>query len=202
MQYKAKVSAFLKRYQIFFRRYIMKKRIGLLATLAMCVTLGGVYATWTFAEGDIKSLDPIEETFSMGASAEVPKGILDIENNDLSFTIDDENGDHKAEIVPAGSITVSLTKNTDTSNGGAHCADISSVVITCTITVNGDAFKTTVTGSKLTSTAGATSWTIQAEDLGLVFQDTLDIQLDTQAEYSAFEAALSNDSVTLTFSAE
>jgi len=33
----------------------MKKKLGLLATLAMCVTVGGVYAAWNYAG---ESADP------------------------------------------------------------------------------------------------------------------------------------------------
>lgn len=170
----------------------MKKRLGVFATLAMCATIGSVYATWTFAEGAIADTQEQTATLEMGDVSIITKGELSVvENEALKFVIDDTNNDHKGELVSQGSITVTYTPTDD-----AHCNLAQTVTMTCTISVSGDVF--TVESETLTKTS-VTEWTINASDLGVILAQN--VELHTKGEYDAFEAALADDSISLVISA-
>ena len=75
------------------------KSITALLVLALCVTIGGVYATWTYAGTDdvadvyYESKVTIADTELSGAN-----GKYTVESN-LVLTIDDTNNDHVAELI-------------------------------------------------------------------------------------------------------
>lgn len=93
------------------------KKISLLILLALCVTVGGVYASWTYAEvaTDVKTntetalkvTDPITNT---------ARGVIDIHNT-LSLAIDDNSGNYKPEWDDAvtsangGNVIINFTPN-------------------------------------------------------------------------------------------
>jgi hypothetical protein len=74
-------------------------RLGLIILLLLCVTITGVYATWTYAGTDdiadayAESKITIADTELTGAN-----GIYKIESN-LVLTIDQANDNHEAELV-------------------------------------------------------------------------------------------------------
>ena len=170
----------------------MKKRLGVFAALAMCATIGSVYATWTFAEGTIEDTQEQTATLEMGDVEIITKGALSVvENEPLKFVIDDTNNDHIGELVAQGSITVTYTPTDE-----AHCNSSETVTMTCTISVSGDVF--TVASTTLTKT-GVTEWTINASDLGVSLAQN--VELHTKEAYDNFKAALSDDSISLVVSA-
>ena len=69
----------------------MKKKLGLLATLAMCVTVGGVYAAWNYAGGDADKAEA-------GKFINITQATFDGTSGSLSVTlptilkIDDKGG--------------------------------------------------------------------------------------------------------------
>ena len=107
------------------------KGMGLLAALAVCVTVGGVYATWNYA--DTTSFTD-RETISIGLtpSGSVTGESLEITGNTLSFLIDDTDGDKKGDtVVASGEITATyhaLPQNFET------------VTIYCNIEIDGNHF--------------------------------------------------------------
>ena len=93
------------------------KKLSLLILLALCVTIGGVYASWVYAEvatatktnteTSLKVTDPITNT---------ARGVLDIHNT-LSLAIDDNSGNYKPEWDDAidstngGNVVINFTPN-------------------------------------------------------------------------------------------
>ena len=75
------------------------KKLSALIALFLCVTIGGVYATWTYAgttditDGFAEAKVTITDAVSSGAN-----GTYTVTSN-LVLSIDDANGDHKAELV-------------------------------------------------------------------------------------------------------
>ena len=98
------------------------KKLGLLAGLALCVTVGGVYATWNYADTSANlSVDQqaVAGLTGMGTTEGEALKIKD-GSNSLAFKIDDANGDHVADnIVTSGSITV-IYDVADTNNETAN----------------------------------------------------------------------------------
>lgn len=174
----------------------MKKRLGMLAALAMCATIGSVYATWTYAEGTIENTEAQTAELAMGDVVVETKGVLSVTVNEaLKFVIDDvdDDAEHVGVVVPFGSITVVYTPTAGVQNAP------STVTMTCTITVNSDVLKAT---SSTITKENATDWTINASDLGIVFADGVDNVLDTKAKYDEFASKLEGDTISITISAE
>lgn len=75
------------------------KKLSALIALFLCVTIGGVYATWTYAgtkditDGFAEAKVTITDAVSSGAN-----GTYTVTSN-LVLSIDDDNGDHNAELV-------------------------------------------------------------------------------------------------------
>ena len=74
----------------------MKKKVTLLASLAMCVTVGGVYATWTYAGNDTADVSSLVSVQLSGVEFKGSAGTYTIDSN-LSLHIDQESpASHKA----------------------------------------------------------------------------------------------------------
>lgn len=159
------------------------KRLGLLAALAMCVTVGGVYATWNYA--DTTSFTD-RETVSIGltAAGNVTGESLEITENTLKFLIDDTDGDHKGDHVEAtGLITVvynALENNNEVVN------------IYCNIEIDGTLFVSTLGLNELNKSKQLDGsgedfvWTLNASDFKVTYNDANIVDLPTKADYDAF----------------
>ena len=89
------------------------KKLSLLVALALLITVGGVYATWDYAEkaSEAKSMDmpgAIQMTDYTNASA---KGIIEVDVTHCLVSIHDANNDHEPEIVAEAEdyITIQFT---------------------------------------------------------------------------------------------
>lgn len=75
------------------------KKISALIAMFLCVTIGGVYATWSYAgTNDIADQQAEMKVTIAGASLTGANGEYTIESN-LVLTIDQANDDHEAELV-------------------------------------------------------------------------------------------------------
>lgn len=84
-----------------------KKKVGILATLALCVTVGGVYATWTYADTNT-AIDSQHKHVAQdiaGATTTGAVGTLKVETAGLKFIIDQANDAHEAELVWGNTVT-------------------------------------------------------------------------------------------------
>ena len=78
------------------------KKLSLLVALALLVTIGGVYATWTYA-GNIATGSHMHMSVNMATATEsTPKGTITNVINSMDVKIDDENNDYVAEAVFSG----------------------------------------------------------------------------------------------------
>lgn len=176
------------------------KKLGLLATLAMCVTVGGVYATWNYADTQAKlSVDQAAVTglTGMGTTDGEALKIKD-GSNSLAFKIDDSNGDHIADKIEAnGSITVvydvAPTNHEEATiycNVTVTCSDGKEYLIT-TLTKN-SLFKefNDENGNRLNGTD--VEWTVTAGQLGIALGADGDFELKTKEAYDEFSANFSS----------
>ncbi|MBQ7324039.1 MAG: hypothetical protein IJW96_05700, partial [Clostridia bacterium] len=94
----------------------MKKRLSVLASLALCVTVGGVYATWIYATQEVPTAYATMGVTLTGTSQGGQAGTLTIAGTNVDLTIDDVATDtelHKATLVydTTGYFTITFTPN-------------------------------------------------------------------------------------------
>lgn len=88
----------------------MKKKFGLLATLALCVTVGGVYATWTYATNGVQEAGVQMGLAMAGLGDATVYGSISVENTNATIAVDNMNG-YKAGLSYGadGKFTVTFT---------------------------------------------------------------------------------------------
>ena len=96
----------------------MKKKLSMLAAMALCVTVGGVYATWIYATDAVPTAYATMGVTMTGTSTGGQAGTLTIAGTNVDLTIDDDATDayvHKATLVsnPNGYFTITFTPNSN-----------------------------------------------------------------------------------------
>lgn len=85
------------------------KRFFSVIALALCITIGGVYATWTYtATNDIMDVNQTKTLQMAGATETGAAGAYEIDVSGLSLVIDDTNSDHYPELVVSGNVVVTF----------------------------------------------------------------------------------------------
>lgn len=177
------------------------KKLSVLVALILCVTIGGVYATWNYAQGNVSSTT---KYFDAGTTitdkvVDTAKGTITVDTSNLKITIDDSNNDFYGEMTMEGTVSVTFTPNTGAdetvaSNGIALQYALGT---TSGYTYDGnDIFDVTTT----TQTLGTgKTFTITAAQLeNLISLNTL--HLPTVEEYQAFKDALHAGAISITVS--
>lgn len=184
------------------------KKLTLLVALILCVTIGGVYATWYYAETQMN--DAVHEFKNLGITdvdTRAETGRLEVTDT-LILKIDDNAGDHKpawdddVNASNAGTIQIVFTPNS-----GA-----STTQFKYTISIEGNDYNgqpifnvadpaNILTGT-FTYTAGDDKaiHNITLGDITPVLQVNGNIVLGTLADYTAYKNAL--DGVTLKLTIE
>lgn len=94
------------------------KKLSILVALALCVTVGGVYAAWSYAESAVATPDPVSTGIGIEeAITTTPKGEITVSNT-LELVIDDNEGTHTpgwdADVAAegrGGEITITYSPN-------------------------------------------------------------------------------------------
>lgn len=94
----------------------MKKKLGVIAALAICVTVGGVYAQWSYAEAPTGGMNGRKSIELAGVSTSTKTGVITVDTTKFSIEIDDSDGDYYGELVLEGTITVTFAPNTGASD--------------------------------------------------------------------------------------
>ena len=80
------------------------KKFTILVALILCVTIGGVYATWTYQGGEVSPLHHHFSVYMGQVDNDEAKGILKTVTNALNIRLDDANKDYVAEAFVHGYI--------------------------------------------------------------------------------------------------
>ena len=178
----------------------MKKKISLLIVLAMIVTIGGVYATWNYAQGAVEGVDINPAVTLTEKVVDTPMGTITVDMSGLSISIDDTNHDYAAELVVDGDIDITFT---------------ASDIAPAAVKTNGLAMEYTLTVTAPWEFKGTQIFTVPAEAIAInngqaTFSATISaadlkaaltlgaISLPTVEDYDAFETALANGEITIT----
>lgn len=92
------------------------KKFTILVALILCVTIGGVYATWTYQGGEVQQLHQHFNVYMGAMDNDEAKGVLKTVMNALSIKLDDANNDYKAEAVVEGYIEFVFTPKKNASD--------------------------------------------------------------------------------------
>ena len=201
----------------------MKAKMAMAAALATLVTVGGVYATWTFSEGNVTNASTTVNVAMTGVNSSTEKGTLSVRvmgTNGYTLAVDDSNNDHIAEIMATGVVTVTFKPSADASS------DIKSngIDVQCVISYEAytggpasltewkydgkqifdiindaeDPIVLEKEDATFNSETGEFVWTIEAEDVGISLQN--EFFIDTLEKYNQMNAELAKGSFKLTVS--
>lgn len=92
------------------------KKFTMLIALILCVTIGGVYATWTYQGGDVQQLHQHFNVYMGAVDNDEAKGVLKTVINALSIKLDDANNDYNAEAVVTGYLEFVFSPKTHASD--------------------------------------------------------------------------------------
>ncbi len=191
----------------------MKGKIALATALATIVTVGGVYATWTFSEGAVTNASTTIEVGMTGVSTTTEKGTLSVMTrgtNSFSLAVDDADNNHLPDIKKSGEIIVTFTPSATASD------DIKTngidVQLAFTFKANSADGPATIGDWKYASTQifeiaadpihlegdatlknadGVFTWVVSASDVGIDLTTAMkSVLVDTYSEYEAFGSEL------------
>lgn len=179
----------------------MKKGLTLFGTMALCVTIGGVYATWTYAQSTATSLEDQEISTTITVGSKVSKGDIVLDTNTLELIVSND-GDYNTKLTLQGALTVHFapTQNAEVKNAP------STINVQYQLTASngwtfkdGDAAEQAIFNvpTAAVELGESNTWTIEASSLGITMPA---FNLGTYEEYEAFKAALESGSLTITFS--
>ena len=178
------------------------KKISVLIVLAMIVTIGGVYATWNYAQDGVEGVDVVPTVALTDKIVSTSQGTIEVDMSTLEISIDDANNDYNAELVIDGQIDIEFTADPYAD------ADIKAnglpmqyeLTVTTPWEYKGtQIFTVEVDPIQLNGGNGTFSATITADDL----MDAItlgNISLPTVEEYDAFALALKEGEITITVS--
>lgn len=205
-------------------------KLGFISLLCLVLVIGGVFATWDYAQGSVSSVSDTATIGLTGIGADSAKATISIVQNGVSVQIDDDNNDYRGELVIAGSIDIVVTikdgADQDAYNNGITVKidlteDFGEYEFAANASGAAGASKDVIalTSTSLTLTKGVENgWVRTAEGGTVKFTYTLDnaklnelitlaktgdlvnVYLPTKANYDAFSAYLDGKTVTLTAS--
>ena len=202
----------------------MKGKLAALALLSTIVTVGGVYATWTFAEGNTTAANTTVNVAMTGVNAETEKGTLSVQvmgANGFTLAVDDADNNHKPDIKKSGNVTVTFTPSASASEE----VKANGINVKCVISyapyetgaaslaewvyegtqifdiINDEGTPIHLDAGDATNNAGVFTWTIPYENVGIDLTDAMKaVPIDTLAKYNALNAILAKGHFVLTVS--
>lgn len=184
------------------------KKLSILIALILCITIGGVYATWVYSQSDdvaditgAKAITMTEATFTG------TYGTYHVNTSELSMVVDPKEGTtHNTALKISGNLVISFTPNTyapeDVKNGGVPSTFAFSLS-NANWKYNGrdimrvDTEKHNITWAP--DGSGAFTFTITAAELANYITLT-EFTLDTKVDYDAYDAVLTNGQIVVSIS--
>lgn len=205
-------------------------KLGFISLLCLVLVIGGVFATWNYAQGSVSSVSDTATIGLTGIGTDSEKATISIVQNGVSVQIDDDNNDYRGELVISGTIDIVVTIKA----GADQDAYENGITVKIDLTEDfGDyAFAADASGAagaskdvilltstSLTITKGTANGWVRTDDGGTVkftytlttaklnelitlakTGDLVNVYLPTKANYDEFSAYLSGKTVTLTAS--
>ena len=179
------------------------KKLTVIIALMLVVTIGGVYATWNYAQGEVLAVDEYLDGTTTRITEKVidtAKGKIAVDDSNLSIEIDDSNNDKIAELVVSGYIQVTFTP----SDGADESVSVNGIPLQFTISHtgllhDGQPIFTYVSGP-VAINGGAPVKSAQITQTEMQIALTQKIELPFVADYDQFKSDLHNGSLCITVS--
>lgn len=184
------------------------KKLSILIALILCVTIGGVYATWVYSQSDdvaditgAKAITMTEATFTG------TYGTYHVDTSELSMVVDPKEGTtHTTALKISGDLVISFIPNTyapeDVKNSGVPSTFIFSLS-NADWKYNGTSIMSVDTAKHdivwTPDGSGSFTFTISAAELANYITLT-EFTLDTKADYDAYDAVLTNGQIVVSIS--
>ena len=186
------------------------KKLSLLIAMILCVTIGGVYATWTYTKSTNVMDDTIYTSLNLTkATNDASYGTYEVDTSNLSMVIDPKAGTtHTTALYITGEIVITFTP-------GAYApTEVKENAVPTTFQFSVTNPNWEYEGDKIVTFAHEEAETIdwgEADDNG-VFTFVIDADdlaghiiltefvLDTFAKYEAYNAALGQGQISITVS--
>lgn len=201
-------------------------KLGFISLLCLVLVIGGVFATWDYAQGTVAE---VTETATIGLTAvgaESAKATITFTKNGYSAMIDDSDKDYRGELTIAGTIDIVVTIK----DGADQEIYNNGITVRLDLSENFDTFAfaadasgregeakdvIALTSTSLTLTKGDTGWTRTVVGGTVTFtytltnerlnelitlaktDDKVNVYLPTKANYEAFANHISGKTVTL-----
>lgn len=183
------------------------KRLGAIIAIALVLTIGGVYATFSYANGGVVSSE--NESISKelaGMTDTTAKGTITIKSNNFKIIVDDFNNN----LHTAGRFENKTTINFTPAPLAAADVRANGIKLKLTITVTGNEYVDGATTHKLfnISQEALDGVTLNDDheingDFEIDFADYItvtDIYLSTPTKYEAYSQAFNATTITFTIS--
>ena len=188
---------------------MLMKKLSLLIVMILCVTIGSVYATWTYTQ----YTDVADETVNMSMNLTSVAfsgsyGTYEINTSNVTMTIDPKQGTtHTTALTITGDIVITFTPNTVApqdikENGVDSTFQFGLTNANWTFdddTTDAVAAKNIITLEHTSASNGVFTFTITAAELAGHIHLT-EFNLDTKAKYDAFNTALGLGQISITVS--
>lgn len=192
------------------------KKISIILVLALLLTIGGVYASWGYAQGAIgNAIDSMDvgegkNIFITEAINTNSAGTISIDATATQIKIDDPDNDHIAELEYTGDIVITFTPSSGADADIVANGIVLKVTVACTTTewVYGGnqifavapSFDLTLEDAEMVG--GTQTYTITPDvwQQWIVFNGGEDLHLVTMQEYSKFHDALHKGMISITVS--
>ena len=199
----------------------MKSKLAIMAAVATMVTVGGVYATWTFSEGSVVDATTTVNVAMTGVTTNTEKGTLAVTvmgEGGFTLSVDDSNNDHYPEIMKTGAVTVTFTPSATASDDVKTNGIDVQLAISYAPYTGGPAsleewkYETTqifevaaeplhLEGASATESGGVFTWTVAAGDIGIDLTTAMKaVLIDTFEKYGDLNEILAKGHFVLTVS--
>lgn len=184
------------------------KKLSILIALVLCVTIGGVYATWVYSQSDdvaditgAKAVTMTEATFTG------TYGTYHVNTDDLSMVVDPKEGTtHTTALKITGNLVISFTPNTyapeEVKTGGVPSTFAFSLSNSNWKYDGTDIMTVDTTKYDITWTPdgeGGFTYVISAAELANYIHLT-EFTLDTKVDYDNYDAVLTNGQIVVSVS--
>ena len=196
----------------------MKGKLAVLGFLCAAITVGGVYATWSFAENQTNAASTTINVAMTGVDGASEKGTLSVKvmgDNGFTLAVDDSNNDHLPEVKKTGVVTVTFTPAANASaDVKANGIDVSYTITYAPYSGGAATLEEWTYDGTQIFTIGATVnlnksaavkngdsfvWTIAADDVPIDLTTEMKAKLvDTRAKYDAFNVELAKGHFVIT----
>lgn len=180
------------------------KRLAAIMAGALLTTVGGVYAQFTYAQGDVEQAEISMQKNLATAATNTEKGTINVAG-DFLVSIDDTNNDLMTETTISGNLTISFTP----AQGADADVRDNGIPLKMTIVIGGTneydnkalfALKTAYTESGVLLNGGNKVKDEITVNLSNYISWKQEFTLSTMAEYEAFQTAFEGTTITVTVS--